>query len=448
MGERRPEWPPLSQDDLALMAAYEARSADGTAAPHDVSLRPEQEAELADYLTLEQRVAALEFEPVAPSVRGLILSAAAEQARAPAARPGGLLALLAGLLRPGPLVALVTLAALAVAVSVRMEDRPQPRSAAAASEMVAMAEAPPAAEMPDEAAAAPTTTAPVASPAPRPRRTIETRVAPMDAEAMRAARMAGNSATAKREEAFVPEPEAMASNSIERADRRRKGRTPKKNKAAFALPPPAAPPKLAPPPDEDRQLEAKKPQTDAPRGEAVDQLLERDRAQKRRAEAPVTTRKMVAQDHEAESPKYAPAPPAESGNYAADDSDRQPQVARSAAAQQAKAEPARQPAGARDSASPIDLKNLQEQIRRIARAGKIDKDEARYLKLLTFLRDAARRRGEKGIESWAIGRLAAHQKQVAERASASNKKATAAAKSRSKSGSGQAPAQAAPPPKE
>ncbi len=109
----------LTRDELALMAAFEARTGDGATNDADVQLSADLSAELDDFVALSQRIAALdEVPPVSPSVRSVILSAAAAQTQADA-EPKGLAKWLLALLRPGPMAALGIAAAVLLAVAVR-----------------------------------------------------------------------------------------------------------------------------------------------------------------------------------------------------------------------------------------------------------------------------------------------------------------------------------------
>ena len=375
----------MSPDDLALMGAYEARTGAAWAADEGPALRPEQEAELADYLALEQRIADLDLGPVAPGVRGLILSAAAEQAAAPAMRQGGLMGLLAGLLRPGPVVALATLVALAVAVSIRMETPPAGGQATSDAAMVAMAdEARPAEAKPDEAGAETPAGAPAAAPlaaAPRPSRTIEAQVAPMDPEAMRAARDAATNGATAENAAPGPEPTTRlppptnldgrlgalsargkgAVSAEKDAAPARPAPRPARKRLAFALPPPASEPPVVPTDDASApRLSQKEARADGDRGVDLE-VVQRG----------------------ASSRTYAPAPATP------------------------KAELARQPAPqASPPAKPLsELKALQEQAIQLARTDKTAKGRAQYLKVLRRLQVAARRSGDKGMERWATVRI-------------------------------------------
>ncbi len=158
--------------DAAVVDAYERRIAGQAPTAEDAALEAEiAAAELSAYVTLHQRVAGLPRQDVAPSVRSVVLTAAAVGAREHAARlapQSPLLKLLAWVMRPGPLLAAVTAAAVLVAVSVRHE--PEATTAEPAGSAVAMAEAPaaPAAMAPEPAPVAKAAPAPIAAAAPAP----------------------------------------------------------------------------------------------------------------------------------------------------------------------------------------------------------------------------------------------------------------------------------------
>lgn len=132
MTERVPE---LTQEELALMAAFEART--GDAAP-DAAAAVVPEAlrgELDDFVALTRRVDAMPLAPVAPSVRSAIMNAAVAQAQAAAEKPSNPIAVaLAWLMRPGPVLIGATAAALVAAFVVRAP----PEKPEASSPMVAM----------------------------------------------------------------------------------------------------------------------------------------------------------------------------------------------------------------------------------------------------------------------------------------------------------------------
>jgi len=102
-------------------------------------------------------------------------------------------------------------------------------------------------------------------------------------------------------------------------------------------------------------------------------------------------------------------------------------------------------AEAESDAAPDPLAVLKQRIDRIARAGNIDKDEARYVKLLENLRDQARKRGDKGIERWANKRLAEQRLKLARRAEAQRRSGAKAKSAKAKSKSSAPAAKAAPP---
>lgn len=162
MASKPPEPQSSQSEDVAVVDAYERRLQArglGLAAPADGDALG---AEVQGYVALHERVARLELPEVAPSVRAVILSAAA-QAIEERQRSSGFSQLLAWLLRPGPVVVAMTLAAIAVAVAVRPS---QQAPAALGSQAVAMLESAP---RPEEAqlpaAAAPPTLPPAQAPA-------------------------------------------------------------------------------------------------------------------------------------------------------------------------------------------------------------------------------------------------------------------------------------------
>lgn len=109
----------LSREELALMAAFEARTGDGTAGVDTATLSPEMAAELADFVALTEQIDALDdVPPVDPAIRGRLLSAAVAHREA-AAEPKGLAAWLLALLRPGPMAAVGLGFAVLVAFIVR-----------------------------------------------------------------------------------------------------------------------------------------------------------------------------------------------------------------------------------------------------------------------------------------------------------------------------------------
>ncbi len=115
----------LSRDELALMAAFEACTGDGTSGTEGVALSPELQAELNDLVLLTQRIADLDdVPPMDPTIRGRLLSAAVAH-RDEAQQPRGLAKWLLTLLRPAPIAAMGLLAAVIVAVGVRPDNTPQ-----------------------------------------------------------------------------------------------------------------------------------------------------------------------------------------------------------------------------------------------------------------------------------------------------------------------------------
>jgi len=110
--------PPISsgseRQDAAFVDAY-VRRVQGLAT---TGLSPQEEAEIDGYIALHDRVARLDLPDVAPSVRSVVLSAAA-QAITEREKALSLKHFLLWLLRPGPAVIVMTAAAIAVAVAVR-----------------------------------------------------------------------------------------------------------------------------------------------------------------------------------------------------------------------------------------------------------------------------------------------------------------------------------------
>jgi hypothetical protein len=166
---RKPTQDPQTHEALEVLAEYERRLAQGPGTLGDAA--PAARDEIDDYLRMHQRVAAMELPAVAPSVRGVILGAAFEQAEKHR-QESGFSRWIKALLRPGPMVVMMAGAAVVLALVVRPDRHATPESPPA--EAVAMADAPPApqaavpaepaAEAPDlpvEAAAA----APAAAPA-------------------------------------------------------------------------------------------------------------------------------------------------------------------------------------------------------------------------------------------------------------------------------------------
>lgn len=158
------------QDDAAFIDAYERRKAGGRATDVPVEWR----AEVEDFVRIHQRLAAEPMPNVSPAVRSIILSAAAEATREPMQEPL-FTRLLQLIMRPGPVLALMTVAALAVAVGVRMDKVPAPPELPAGA--VASHVAEPSLQVPpgDRVVAAepargaePTTLAPVEEPAAAP----------------------------------------------------------------------------------------------------------------------------------------------------------------------------------------------------------------------------------------------------------------------------------------
>ena len=158
--------------DVAAMDAYARRVAGAPALPDDDAFADE----IAQFVQLHERVASLPQPDVAPSVRAVVLGAAAQVAQQRGVRPSGAVwqRWLAWCMRPGPVLALTTVAGLVVALRVRQEvTHVHPSDAAVAREVamvdtrapevgvapapvaVAPADAPPAAAPPALAEAAP-----------------------------------------------------------------------------------------------------------------------------------------------------------------------------------------------------------------------------------------------------------------------------------------------------
>lgn len=136
MTERVPE---LTQDELALMTAFEARTGD-TSTGVDPSfaggaLSAELDAELNEFVALSARIDAIKLAPVAASVRSAVLNAAVAQAQADAKPTGALAALFTWLMRPGPVLIGTTAVALIAAFVARPTLKEAPT---AANSMVAL----------------------------------------------------------------------------------------------------------------------------------------------------------------------------------------------------------------------------------------------------------------------------------------------------------------------
>lgn len=118
--------PPMTgseRDDAAFIDAYERRKAGAQAG----DVPAEWRAEVEDFVRIHQRLAAEPMPDVSPAVRSIILSAAAEATREPMQQPL-FTRLLHLLMRPGPILAVMTVAALAVAVAVRPDKSPSSSS--------------------------------------------------------------------------------------------------------------------------------------------------------------------------------------------------------------------------------------------------------------------------------------------------------------------------------
>jgi hypothetical protein len=116
---QKPPTQGTERDDAAFIDAYERRKA-GTRAD---DVPAEWRAEVEDFVRIHQRLAAEPMPDVSPAVRSIILSAAAEATREPMQQPL-FTRLLHFLMRPGPVLAVMTVAALAVAVAVRPAKSP------------------------------------------------------------------------------------------------------------------------------------------------------------------------------------------------------------------------------------------------------------------------------------------------------------------------------------
>ncbi|MCO4764011.1 MAG: hypothetical protein KC502_21030 [Myxococcales bacterium] len=141
----------LTASEMSQMAAFEARTGDGSSGVDGVVLPDELALELDDFVALTQQISALDDIPaVHPSVRGHILSAAASQAPQESK-----VAWLLALLRPAPMAMMGIAAAVLVAVAVR-PDQVATKGPAASAEtpMVAMERKPTAVAPPEMRAAA------------------------------------------------------------------------------------------------------------------------------------------------------------------------------------------------------------------------------------------------------------------------------------------------------
>ena len=150
--------------DAAVVDAYERRIAGQAATAEDAALEAEiAAAELSAYTALHARVAGLAQAEVAPSVRAVVLSAAvqaAEENAERAAPQSSLARLFSWLLRPAPVLGMVTAIAVLVGISVRHETAqtapPAGETAVASSEAASPPEAVvvPSAPAPEHAPAA------------------------------------------------------------------------------------------------------------------------------------------------------------------------------------------------------------------------------------------------------------------------------------------------------
>jgi hypothetical protein len=150
--------PKQAQDEAAFVEAYEQRLAGG--APEQVP--PLWRAEIEELVKLHAQIAAIPLPEVAPSVRAVVLSAAAQ---AVADRPVSVWAKLASfLLRPGPILVGATAAAVIFALAVR-DDKPRPSVDSGAVALLENADSPAAAPVEVPAAAEePPAAAPQAAP--------------------------------------------------------------------------------------------------------------------------------------------------------------------------------------------------------------------------------------------------------------------------------------------
>lgn len=245
----------LDAESLRLMNAFATRSGDGEAGL-DEPLDDALEAELADYMALSRRIDEVDREPVAASVRGVVMSEAARvlEAREQAAEPNGLVAMLMALLRPGPVLAVAALVALGVAIQVRQEHVPLAEGPAAA---VAMHEAEPTMGRPTAAAAAAPRGA-AAEPAAPPAAEVANAAAaaePTRDEAAPAGGSAGEPAEAERQAAAADTPaEAAPEQALRERVVAEAAKAPTtriaRPKRAIAARPAAVDPAGTPPPDD------------------------------------------------------------------------------------------------------------------------------------------------------------------------------------------------------
>lgn len=479
MTQRGPEPGSLSREDLALMAAYEARTGDSPEGVGPVALDAGGQAELDDLVALFDRIDAVELEPVAPSVRALVMSAAVQQVQAPA-HPQGLMALLAALLRPGPMVAMGAVAALAVAVSVRMETAPdRAMERAAPPSMMAMAEpipTSPAEPEPEPASAARGT--PKVGAIPRPHRTIETRVEDMGPSRLGreplAQGQAPEGASARDEHARAVEGLLARSNGPmsdqERAeppgpvDAPRKASQPRGRKAVAVVDAPLEG-GARQGPTADKFKRAERDQADLTTAQAAgvddadDQASPAAEARDARfavpppptagpaqnnapaVAAPVPTDPPVARTARAKAPQASA--PAKSATFAPKPApepaaQREAQEALSRKAGQGRdmgtVTPQADGAAARpptkDAAEPSpELVALQKKIEALSASKGADKQARKIFDLLTRLRSLARERGDSATQRWAERRMAEQQKVLAQRAGDQSSAAGKSAKS-------------------
>ena len=121
MSKRRTKTDVLSPEELALMTAYETRTSAAATNSASGELNTQQQAELEDLIALSEQIEAIDLDPVAPAVRSLVMSAAVEAIEGQQATQSSAARWFTAILRPGPLLSVGLLAAILVAVSVRMD---------------------------------------------------------------------------------------------------------------------------------------------------------------------------------------------------------------------------------------------------------------------------------------------------------------------------------------
>ena len=182
-----------AQEEAAFVDAYEARMAGGSAGQVPAQWREEIES----MVRLHERVSALPLPEVSPSVRAIVLGAAAQ---AVAERPVSVWARLAHwLLRPGPILVGATAAAVVFALAVRQEKPQAPVDAGAVALLENAAEPPAAAEP-----------APSAAPVAAPQATAAAPAAPAAVAQAEAAPEAAAAAAAAPREVAAAKPAAEA----------------------------------------------------------------------------------------------------------------------------------------------------------------------------------------------------------------------------------------------